>query len=67
MLSTTHSDRNRTLIRNYVIVLSSVTLFSMGLAEICNCPYRIAQQDRLDSYGRYFDVGVASYVQRNIR
>ncbi|NJK50196.1 hypothetical protein HC931_20500 [Candidatus Gracilibacteria bacterium] len=67
MLSTIHSDRHRTLIRNYLIVLSSVTLLGIGLADICNCPSRIAQQDRLDNYGRYIDVGVASYVQRTVR
>lgn len=67
MLSLAYSDRHNTLFRNYLVVLSSVMLFSMGLAEICNHPSRIAQQDRFNGYGRYLDVGVASYVQRNIR
>lgn len=67
MLLTTRSDRNKILIRNYLIVLSSVTLLSVGLAEICNHPSRIAQQDRLDGYEPYLDVGVASYVQRTVR
>ncbi len=63
MLSTT-SDTT-TLIRNYLITLTSVMLLSAGVADMFNNPARIAQQDRLDNYGRFISAGLVNQAKNS--
>ena len=61
MLSAT---QNNQVIRNYVIALVSVMLLSMGLADVYDQPSRVAQQDRLDNYGRFISAGLVSHAKK---
>ncbi len=54
------STGNQTIIRNYLIAAVSVVFLSAGISELVNNPTRIAQQDRLDGYGRYVSAGLVS-------
>ncbi|ACK70581.1 conserved hypothetical protein [Gloeothece citriformis PCC 7424] len=56
--SNTH---NTPFIRNYIIAAVSVSLLSFGIADMFHNPFRVAQQDKLDGYGRYIGVGLVSY------
>ncbi|MBR8831132.1 MAG: hypothetical protein N5P05_003839 [Chroococcopsis gigantea SAG 12.99] len=60
MLST---RTNNTFIRNYIVAAVSVMAMSMGVADLVNNPARLAQQDRLDGYGRYVGAGLVNYAQ----
>lgn len=57
------SSQNNTFIRNYLIAAVSVVALSMGVTDLVNNPARLAQQDRLDGYGRYISAGLVSYAQ----
>ena len=61
MLSAT---QNYQLIRNNILALVSVMLLSMGLADVYNHPSRVAQQDRLDNYGRFISAGLVSHAKK---
>jgi high-affinity Fe2+/Pb2+ permease len=56
--------QNNQLIRNYIIVLASVMMVSVGLADLHNQPSRLAQQDRLDNYGRFISAGLVAQAQK---
>jgi hypothetical protein len=60
MLSTPSSHL---VIRNYLMAIATVMLVSVGMADTFNSPSRIAQQDRLDSYGRYLSAGLVTYAK----
>lgn len=59
MLNTTTT--NTQIIRNYIIAATTVMLISVGVSDMFNNPQRIAQQEKLDSYGRYIGAGLVSY------
>ena len=61
MLSAT---QNNQLIRNYILTLASVMLLSIGLADVYNQPSRVAQQDKLDNYGRFISAGLVSHAKK---
>ncbi|MEM8778111.1 MAG: hypothetical protein AAGF26_04415 [Cyanobacteria bacterium P01_G01_bin.49] len=61
MLST---QTNTTIIRNYIILATSVMVMSMGLVDTFNNPTRAGQQDRLDNYGRAVSVGMVAQAQK---
>jgi hypothetical protein len=50
MLSTT---RNNRVIRNYIIVATSVMFLSVLVADFFDNSIRIARQDRLENYDRF--------------
>jgi hypothetical protein len=54
------NSQNHTVIRNYLIAMISVVMISAGVADLVNSPARIAQQDRLDGYGRYISASLVS-------
>ncbi len=60
---TTSTTDNTTIIRNYLIAAASVMLLCVGTADVFNNPARMAQQDKLDGYGRYISAGLVSYAQ----
>ncbi|ACK69931.1 conserved hypothetical protein [Gloeothece citriformis PCC 7424] len=60
MLSATPTN-NTSFIRNYIIAATTVMLMSVGVADMFNNPQRIAQQEKLDGYGRYIGAGLVSY------
>lgn len=64
MLSNTPNNQNALAIRNYLVVLGSVMFLGMGLADTYNQPSRVAQQNRLDNYGRFIGVGLVAYSQK---
>lgn len=61
-LSTVRDNKKTNVIRNYCIVLGCATLLSLGLAEVYNHPSRVAQQERLNNYGRFVGAGMVDYV-----
>jgi hypothetical protein len=60
MLATTE---NTTAIRNYIIAAVSVILLSAGVTDLFTNPARVAQQDRLDDYGRVISAGLVAQAQ----
>ncbi|GBF80439.1 hypothetical protein [Aphanothece sacrum] len=60
MLSSTNST---TIIRNYLILATTVMVISSGLVDTFNNPTRAGQQDRLDNYGRYVSAGLVAHAQ----
>lgn len=66
MLYNTSNQQNAIALRNYLLVLGSVMFLGMGLADTYNQPSRVAQQNRLDNYGRYISVGLVAYSQKVI-
>ncbi len=65
MLSATQNST--AIIRNYLILAATVMVMSVGLAETFTTPERAAQQDRMNTYGRYISAGLVSYAQKAIR
>ncbi|MDJ0510814.1 MAG: hypothetical protein QNJ64_16395 [Crocosphaera sp.] len=61
MLSTT---KPTTIIRNYVILATTVMVMSVGLVDTFNHPTRGGQKDRLDNYGRVVSAGVVAQAQK---
>ena len=59
------ASQNKQVIRNYIITATSVMLLSVGVADLFNSPARVAQQDRLDNYGRFVSAGLVSYAQKS--
>jgi hypothetical protein len=54
------STSNQTILRNYLAAMISVMMLGVGITDLVNNPNRIAQQDRLDGYGRYVSAGLVS-------
>ena len=63
MFTTTTND-NTTVIRNYIILATTVIIASMGLTDSFMAPDRAAQQDRIDNYGRVVSAGLVAYSQK---
>jgi hypothetical protein len=61
------SHHNQTFVRNYLIAVISVVMMGVGVADLVNNPSRIAQQNRLDGYGRYVSAGLVSGAVNNMR
>ncbi|GAL93890.1 MAG: hypothetical protein DWQ51_20020 [Microcystis wesenbergii TW10] len=61
------SHQNPTFVRNYLIAVISVVMMGVGVADLVNNPSRIAQQNRLDGYGRYVSAGLVSGAVNNMR
>lgn len=61
MLNTT--TNNTVIIRNYIILIATVTFAAMGLTDTFLAPTRVGQQDRLNNYGQVFSAGLVSYSQ----
>ncbi len=61
------NHQNQTFVRNYLIAVISVVMMGVGVADLVNNPSRIAQQNRLDGYGRYVSAGLVSGAVNNIR
>ncbi|QGZ91586.1 hypothetical protein [Microcystis aeruginosa] len=59
--------QNPTFVRNYLIAVISVVMMGVGVADLINNPSRIAQQNRLDGYGRYVSAGLVSGAVNNMR
>lgn len=59
MLTTTTD--NSPIIRNYIIAVLGVMLVSAGVADMFNSPFRLGQQERLNSYSTYVSAGIVSY------
>jgi hypothetical protein len=58
------AKQDQQVIRNYAISLTCVMLVSVGVADLFKSPVRVAQQNRLDNYGRYVGVGIVSFAQK---
>lgn len=56
--------RNNHVVRNYALTVASVILTSVGIADQFHNPARLAHQERLNSFTRYFGAGVVTYSQR---
>jgi hypothetical protein len=56
-----------TVIRNYCVLAATVVLMSLGMTQTFNNPNRIAQQDKIDSYGQYVGVGLVAFSQKALR
>ncbi|MGP0128566.1 MAG: hypothetical protein ACTMUB_04650 [cyanobacterium endosymbiont of Rhopalodia musculus] len=61
---TTTVNENVIVIRNYIILAATVMMMSSGLVDTFLSPFRAAQQDRLDSYGRYVSAGLVAQAQK---
>ncbi|MBC1191206.1 hypothetical protein PN434_08285 [Microcystis aeruginosa CS-558/01A06] len=61
------NHQNQTFVRNYLIAVISVVMMGAGVADLVNNPSRIAQQNRLDGYGRYVSAGLVSGAVNNMR
>ena len=61
------NHQNPTFVRNYLIAVISVVMMGVGVADLVNNPSRIAQQNRLDGYGRYVSAGLVSGAVNNTR
>lgn len=59
MLNTT--TNNTVIIRNYVILATTVMLTTIGLTDTFLSPTRSGQQDRLNNYGQVVSAGLVSY------
>lgn len=64
MLSTNRYNENTVIVRNYLIVLSSAILLSIGLADAYYQFARVTHQGKLDNYGRFIGAGLVSYSQK---
>lgn len=60
MLST---SSNLSLIRNYILTAATFTILSVGLADLYYQPSRMAQQSKLDQYGRYMAAGLVTQTK----
>jgi hypothetical protein len=60
MLST---PQNLLVVRNYCIAALVVMTMSGMVADSFTSPSRMAQQERLDGYGRYLSAGLVSYAK----
>ncbi len=67
MLTTATTTNTATALRNYLILAATVMLMSVGLVDTFTNPSRVAQQDRLDNYGRYLSAGLVAYAQKSLR
>ena len=61
---TTTVNENVIVIRNYIILAATVMIMSSGLVDSFLSPFRAAQQDRLDNYGRYVSAGLVAQAQK---
>jgi hypothetical protein len=59
------AKQNQQVIKNYAIAITCVMLASVGIADLFKNPVRVAQQNRLDNYGRYVGVGIVSFAQKS--
>ncbi|WP_267383618.1 hypothetical protein [Cyanobacterium sp. uoEpiScrs1] len=57
-------SENFIIIRNYIILTATVMIMSSGLVDTFVSPFRAAQQDRLDNYGRYVSAGLVAQAQK---
>ncbi|MGK7939496.1 MAG: hypothetical protein AB4062_04960 [Crocosphaera sp.] len=62
MLNTT--TNNTTIIRNYIILATTVIFASVGLTDTFFAPTRNGQQDRLNNYGQVVSAGMVAYSQK---
>lgn len=62
MLNTTND--HTTVIRNYIILATTVMIASVGLTDTFMNPSRAGQQDRLNNYGQVVSAGLVSYSQK---
>lgn len=58
------TTKKAAIIRNYIILSVFVMLIGAGLTDVFKKPSRIGQQDRLDSYFRYINVGLVNQAQK---
>ncbi|BAP18594.1 MAG: hypothetical protein KPI85_04055 [cyanobacterium endosymbiont of Epithemia adnata isolate EadnSB Bon19] len=61
---TTTVNENVIVIRNYIILATTVMIMSSGLVDTFVSPFRAAQQNRLDNYGRYVSAGLVAQAQK---
>jgi hypothetical protein len=61
------SNQNQTFVRNYLIAIISVVMMGVGVTDLVNNPSRVAQQNRLDGYGRYVSAGLVSGAVNSMR
>jgi hypothetical protein len=61
------SNQNQTFVRNYLIAIISVVMMGVGVTDLFNNPSRVAQQNRLDGYGRYVSAGLVSGAVNSMR
>ncbi|XTZ20652.1 MAG: hypothetical protein ACQZ3M_04305 [cyanobacterium endosymbiont of Rhopalodia fuxianensis] len=61
---TTTVNENVIVIRNYIILAAIVMMMSSGLVDTFVSPFRAAQQNRLDNYGRYVSAGLVAQAQK---
>lgn len=66
-MSTTATNENTTVIRNYIILTVAVVFASMGITDTFLSPTRAGQQDRLDNYGQVVRAGLVNYSQKLAR
>ena len=52
---------NKVIIRNYIIITTTVMLITIGLTDTFLAPTRSGQQDRLNNYGQVVSAGLVSY------
>ena len=64
MFTTTTTNENTTVIRNYIILAATIMFASMGLTDTFMNPTRAWQQNRLDNYGRVVSAGLVAYGQK---
>lgn len=56
-----------TIFRNYFILALLVMYISFGLTDVFYHPNRLGQQQRLNNYGRFINVGLVQTLQQLIR
>jgi hypothetical protein len=61
---TTTVNENVIVIRNYIILATTVMIMSSGLVDTFVSPFRAAKQNRLDNYGRYVSAGLVAQAQK---
>jgi hypothetical protein len=61
------SNQNQTFVRNYLIAIVSVVMMGVVVTDLVNNPSRVAQQNRLDGYGRYVSAGLVSGAVNSMR
>lgn len=59
-----NTNNHTTVIRNYIVLATTVMVASVGLTDTFMMPSRAGQQDRLDNYGRVVSAGLVSYSQK---
>lgn len=62
MFNTTND--HTTVIRNYIVLATTVMIASVGLTDTFMNPSRAGQQDRLNNYGQVVSAGLVSYSQK---